>query len=153
MILYLLRHGDAEMYSSNGDRGRILTEDGMSQSRLAGRYLKDVHPSIVLLSTYVRAKETLDIVNREGGSCSLREFISLDVSPNASVEDLMIEVNAYNEESLLIVGHNPQLSNLIYHLTGQGKRMGNCSFAEIDLNTNNLLNFITMEDMYVRIKQ
>ena len=153
MILYLLRHGDAEMHSSNGDRSRILTEYGMEQSRLAGRYLKNVHPSVVLLSTYVRAKETLDIVIRESGSCALREFISLDVSPNASVEDLMLEVNAYKEESLLIVGHNPQLSHLIYHLTGCEKCMGNCSFAEIDLNTNNLLNFVTMEEMHVRIKQ
>lgn len=152
MILYLLRHGDAEMYSSNGDRGRVLTEEGMEQSRLAGRFLKDIHPSVVLLSTYVRAKETLVIVNREGGSCALREFVSMDVAPGASVEDLMIEVNAYDEESLLIVGHNPQLSKLIYHLTGDEKAMGNCSFAEIDLNTNKLLNFITVEDMYVRIK-
>ncbi len=153
MILYLLRHGDAELHSSNGDRSRMLTEVGMEQSRLAGRFLKDIHPSVVLLSTYIRAKDTLVIVNREGGSCALREFVSLDVAPSASVEDLMLEVNAYNEESLLIVGHNPQLSHLIYHLTGQDKGMGNCSFAEIDLKTNKLLNFITVEEMYVRIKQ
>lgn len=153
MILYLLRHGEAEMHSSNGDRGRVLTEVGMEQSRLAGRYLKKIHPTIVLLSTYVRAKDTLVIVNREGGSCSLREFISMDVSPNASVEDLMIEVNSFNEESLLIVGHNPQLSHLIYHLTSENKAMGNCSFAAIDLDSNKLLDFVTVEEMYVRIKQ
>lgn len=147
MKLYLLRHGDAEMYSSNGDRGRPLTEEGMEQSRIAGRYLKNIHPSVVLISTFIRAKETLVIVNREGGSCALREFVSMDVAPEALVEDLMVEINAYDEESLLIVGHNPQLSRLIFYLTGEEKQMGNCSFAEIDLDTKELLKFITVEEM------
>ncbi|QEN04661.1 phosphohistidine phosphatase SixA [Thiospirochaeta perfilievii] len=149
MKLYLLRHGDAEIFSSNGDRSRVLTEEGMAQSKVAGRYLKNIHPSVVLLSTYVRAKETLTIVNREGGSCALREFISMDVAPNASVDDLMVEINEYKEDSVLVVGHNPQLSNLIYDLTGQNKVMGNCSFAEIDLESNKLLQFIPVEDMSV----
>ncbi len=147
MILYLLRHGDAEMFSNNGDRGRELTQVGQKQSRIAGRFLKNIHPSVVLISTYIRAKQTLDIVNFEGGSCSLREFVSLDVAPGGSIEDLMIEVNAYNEESILIVGHNPQLSNLIHHLTGNETPMGNCSFAEIDLDEKKLLKFNKVEDM------
>ena len=147
MILYLLRHGDAEIYSSSGDRDRTLTEEGMSQAKIAGRYLIDKHPDIVLLSTYVRAKETLEIVNLAGGSCALREFVSIDVAPGADVEDLLIEINAYHEDSLLVVGHNPQLSSLIYYITGEEKVMGNCSFAEIDLATKKLINFKSVEDM------
>lgn len=147
MILYLLRHGDAEIYSDKGDRDRLLTERGMLQSKIAGRYLINKHPSIVLISTYVRAMQTLEIINVEGGSCSLREFVSLDVAPRASIDDLMIEIAAYSEESLLIVGHNPQLSLLIHYLTGHDKAMGNCSFAEIDLETNILLEFKTVEEM------
>lgn len=149
MILYLLRHGDAENYSRSGDRDRVLTERGMEQSRVAGRYLIDKHPGVVLISTYTRAKDTLKIVNLAGGSCSLREFVSMDVAPGGSIEDLLIEVKSYNEESLLIVGHNPQLSRLVYHLTGEQKSMGNCSFAEIDLDTNKLVEFKTVEEMYV----
>lgn len=147
MKLYLLRHGDAEMFSNNGDRGRELTQVGQKQSRIAGRFLKDIHPSVILISTYVRAKQTLDIVHIEGGSCALREFVSLDVAPGGSIEDLMVEVNAYNEDSILIVGHNPQLSNLIHHLTGDDISMGNCSFAEIDLDINKLIKFTRVEDM------
>lgn len=147
MTLYLLRHGDAEIYSNQGDRGRELTERGREQSRIAGRYLKNVHPSTVLLSTYERAKQTLNIVNMEGGSCTLREFVSLDVAPGAAVEDLLIEVKSYKTDSLLVVGHNPQLSNLIHHITGEERVMGNCSYAEIDLESGSLVNFVTIEEM------
>ena len=119
----------------------------MKQSRIAGRYLKDVHPDVVLLSTYARAKQTLEIVNKEGGYCALREFVSMDVAPDASLDDLMFEVNQYKEESVLIVGHNPQLSELILYLTGQNKIMGHCSFAEIDLDSKELLKFLTIEEM------
>lgn len=147
MTLYILRHGDAEIYSSQGDRGRELTELGREQSRIAGRFLKDVHPSMVLLSTYERAKQTLKIVNMEGGSCPLREFVSLDVAPGASVEDLMVEVESYKTDSLLVVGHNPQLSNLIHHLTGEDKVMGNCSYAKINLDESILVDFVTVEEM------
>ncbi|MBN2617815.1 MAG: phosphohistidine phosphatase SixA [Spirochaetales bacterium] len=147
MKLYLLRHGDAEIYSQNGDRGRELSDLGRNQSRKAGRYLKDVHPGVVLMSTFVRAKQTLEIVNREGGSCALREFVSLDVSPSGSLEDLMIEINTYREDSVCVVGHNPQLSNLIEYLTGEKRTMGNCSFAEIDLESKKLIEFKTVEEM------
>ncbi len=147
MKLYLLRHGDAEIFSAKGDRGRELTDYGQKQSRIAGRFLRDVHPDIVLISTYKRAKQTLEIVNIEGGGCSLREFVSLDVAPSGSIEDLMIEINAYPDNSLLIVGHNPQLSILIHKLTGEDIPMGNCSFAEIDLETNKLIRFVNVEDM------
>ncbi|MGL1891030.1 MAG: histidine phosphatase family protein [Spirochaetaceae bacterium] len=149
MKLYLLRHGDAELLSANGDRGRVLTEIGQKQSRIAGRYLRHIHPSVVLISTYTRARETLEIVNRVGGSCSLREFVCLDVAPGGSIEDLMVEVTTYTDDSLLIVGHNPQLSALIYQITGEQRAMGNCSFAEIDLLSNKLLNFTTVEEMSI----
>ncbi len=54
MKLYLLRHGDAERLSAYGDRGRELTEEGRSQAKIAGRFLKDIHPGVVLISTFIR---------------------------------------------------------------------------------------------------
>ncbi len=147
MKLYLLRHGDAERLSSLGDRSRELTEVGRDQARVAGKYLKNLHPGVVLISTFVRAKQTLEIMHRESGWCTLREFVSLDVAPMADLDDLMLEVNAYNEDSLLIVGHNPQLSNLVSHLTNKDIAMGNCSFAKIDLNTKELLEFKKVDEM------
>lgn len=147
MTLYLLRHGEAALYAEHGDRSRVLTENGIEQSRVAGRYLKDIHPDVVLISTFVRAKQTLEIVNFEGGSCTLREFVCLDLAPSGSIEDLLIEIVTYHAKSILLVGHNPQLSNLIYHITGEEKNMGNCSFAEIDLDTKKLISFTSIEDM------
>lgn len=147
MKLYLLRHGDAQKLSPHGDRGRELTEDGRVQAKVAGSYLKNLHPGVVLISTFVRAKQTLDILQAESGWCTLREFVSLDVAPNGDIDDLLIEVESYNEDSVLIVGHNPQLSNMIHHLTGENISMGNCSFVIIDLVTKKILDFKKVEEM------
>lgn len=147
MKLYLLRHGDAERLSAHGDRGRELTEEGRNQAKIAGRYLKDIHPGVVLISTFIRAKQTLDIIHDECSWNNMREFVSLDVAPSGSIDDLMLEIRAYKEDSLLVVGHNPQLSELVYYLTDTEVSMGNCSFAQIDLDTNKLQKFLKVEEM------
>ncbi len=77
----------------------------------------------------------------------MREFVSLDVAPSGSIDDLMLEIRAYKEDSLLVVGHNPQLSELVYYLTNTEVSMGNCSFAQIDLDTNKLQKFFKVEEM------
>ncbi len=147
MKLYLLRHGDAEVTSPQGDRGRVLTEEGLRQAKIAGRFLRDLHPDVVLISTYKRAKQTLEIIHRESCWNSLREFVSLDVAPDGSIDDLLIELKAYDEKSILIVGHNPQMAHLVYHLTKKDISVGNCTFIEIDMVAGKLVKSIDVEDM------
>lgn len=147
MKLYLVRHGEAENSSEGGDRDRKLTNDGMDQSVRVGKFLKDLHPSVILTSTYRRAKETLEIILEKSHWPRNRYFESLDIKPNGDIEDLLIEVKAYKEDSLLIVGHNPQLTSLIFYLTGEECPMGNCSFAQIDLESKKVEKIYNVEDM------
>ncbi len=147
MILYLLRHADAEIMSYKGDRGRALTDKGREQAKVAGRFLKTIKPGVVLISTFDRTKETLDLIQQQNHWDKCREFVSVDVAPSGNIDDLLIEILEYKEDSLLVVGHNPQLSNLIYHLTNVDVSMHNCSFAEIDLDVNKLKRVVHVEDM------
>ncbi|OQY37655.1 MAG: hypothetical protein B6229_08050 [Spirochaetaceae bacterium 4572_7] len=150
MILYLVRHGDAQPLSLKGDRGRELTELGREQSETLGCFLRGLNPDIILISTFMRTQQTLDSIQSESGWKRYREFVSLDVAPGGSIDDLLIEVKAYGKESLLIVGHNPQLSDLIYQLTNKSVSMNNCSFAEIDTVNGQLVRYLDIGDMNVR---
>lgn len=147
MKLYLVRHGEAEHRSEGGDRDRKLTLYGRDQSVKLGKFLKDLHPSVILTSTYRRAKETLEIIIDKSHWPKNRYFESLDIRPSGDLDDLLIEINAYKEDSVFIVGHNPQLSSLIYHITGSEHPMGNCSFAQIDLTTKVVEKFYNVEDI------
>jgi phosphohistidine phosphatase len=141
MKLYLVRHGDAE--SNVGlDKLRKLTSMGIDQSKRIGCYIKDINPEIILTSPYIRAKETLKYINEEAKFPGTKIYESQDLTPFGNIENLILEIEAYNTKSLLIVGHNPLLSNLIYQLTGEDVLMGNCSFAEIDFSKRQLLRFI-----------
>lgn len=147
MKLYLVRHGDAEHSSRDGDKGRVLTELGKEQSRKVGSYLANLHPGVVLSSTYARAKETLGIIRESSNWSKVREFESLDIRPGGDMDGLLAEIEAYNEDSVLVVGHNPQLTSLINYITGDDCPMGNCSFAQIDLKSKKLDKFKKLEDM------
>ena len=148
MILYLVRHGDAQPLSLQGDRGRELTDLGREQSETLGCFLRGLNPDIILISTFMRTQQTLDSIEKESGWEPYTEFVSLDVSPGGDLDDLLIEVKAYGKDSLLIIGHNPQLSKLIYKLTHKDVSMGNCSFAEIDVANGNLVRYLDVEDMH-----
>lgn len=147
MTLYLIRHGEAEHLSTHGDRERALTINGREQSERVGKFLKDLHPAVILTSTFRRAKETLDIIIEKCHWPRGRYFESLDIRPNGDIEDLLVEIEAYKEDSVLLVGHNPQFSSLIHYITGEEYPMGNCSFAQIDLKNKKIEKFYRLEEM------
>ena len=74
MKIFIMRHGEAEVVSSS-DEARHLTDYGRKQSILQGQWLKKPskfkpHLSVqkVIVSPYVRAQETFELVNSALGN-------------------------------------------------------------------------------------
>lgn len=115
--LWLLRHGDAE--SGDGDdAARRLTAKGEQQSRAAGRALAalDVGLGAVLTSPRVRARDTAALAAEP-----------LDVEPSVhepltggfqagQAEELLASLD--DDARLLIVGHEPDFSQIVFDLCG-----------------------------------
>jgi phosphohistidine phosphatase len=113
--LWLLRHGEAEPHGSATDDDRRLTERGEEQSRAAGRALAalEVTFQAVYTSPKVRARETARLACAALG-CEPMEHAPLRMG--FSADDALELLHA--DERILVVGHEPDFSQVVYDLTG-----------------------------------
>jgi phosphohistidine phosphatase len=116
--LWLLRHGEAEPHDARPDFDRELTDRGRLQSRNAGLALAALKVQIHLAFTSpkVRARETARL------ACE-----TLDVEPIEhealaegfdADEALALLAAAGTEQRVLVVGHEPDFSQVVYDLGG-----------------------------------
>ena len=121
MELYLFRHGAAEDRGPDGrDASRRLTDEGQSEVRRAlalganGR----MSPGLVLSSPYVRAVETARVAADALGYRG-QILTSAALEPDSSPSDVWSEIRAHSgESSILVVGHEPLLSETAAWLLG-----------------------------------
>ena len=113
--LWLLRHGEAEPHGSAGDDERRLTERGEGQSRAAGRALAalEITFQAVYTSPKVRARDTARLACEALG-CEPLEHQPLRMG--FSADDALELVHA--DERILVVGHEPDFSQVVHDLTG-----------------------------------
>ncbi|MGJ8642730.1 MAG: SixA phosphatase family protein [Luteolibacter sp.] len=126
MQLVLLRHGKAEDFPSSGggDFARALEEKGMEQARNAARVLSlaDFLPDIVLTSPVLRARQTAEEFCRAANITEplMQEWIACGMSP----ETALSELRAFAEsERVMIVGHEPDFSQLVQYALGASGRI------------------------------
>jgi phosphohistidine phosphatase len=134
--LHLLRHadaGDPEKWQGD-DAARPLSEKGVRQAERLGRHLKSVEfePDAIISSPKVRALQTAEIVGRAlGVSATTDDRLAGSLDP-ASVAALLRE--AGGPRSPVIVGHDPDFSELLADLTGAPNlTMKKGAIARVDL--------------------
>ncbi len=120
--LYLLRHGHSPFGEGEADKKRVLSAQGGRDISAMGSRLKEkeVLPDLVLCSTAERTKLTAQyVMNAVGGRTDLVQYD--DRLYNASLETLLDIVREQNKNinSLLIIGHNPGLSELVHLADGE----------------------------------
>jgi phosphohistidine phosphatase len=117
MELYILRHADA-VAEAVRDADRVLSEKGREQVLRMGAFFSShkIVPEVILTSPYPRAKETADAVGQATGvPVVTAPFLTSGMSPVQGLEEL----RAYMKfESVLLVGHQPDLGDLIATLLG-----------------------------------
>ncbi len=132
MIIYFLRHANAgeRLTNPKKDEKRALDKEGIVQCGMVGRALAslDVQVDAVLTSPLKRAAQTASLVGNElgyEGKLQLEDALR----PSAQFADFrrMIEKHS-RQESVLVVGHNPNLSDFLGHVISD-----NGSEASVDL--------------------
>jgi phosphohistidine phosphatase len=113
--LWLLRHGEAEPHDARADDDRRLTARGEDQARAAGRALATLEITFqsVYTSPKVRARETARL------ACAALGAEPLDHAPlrsGFSAHDALELLHA--DERVLVVGHEPDFSEVVHDLTG-----------------------------------
>jgi phosphohistidine phosphatase len=128
MQLYVIRHGEAVDVGSNGvhsDEERPLTEKGRGQCRVVAQALRraGVQLDELLTSPLVRAKQTAEELVRNWPDLKAQPTESEELEPGRRKRKLLRELLAMGSEAVGIVGHNPDLSELIGWLIGD-KELG-----------------------------
>src|SRR5580658_5356505 len=131
--LWLLRHGDAEDHGNRPDFDRALTARGERQSQAAGRTLALLGVIIehAFTSPRVRAFETARIACAE---LAIEPIVHEPLSGGFTADD-SVELAAATdgEQSLLLVGHEPDMSAIVAGLTGAHVTMKKGGLAAIRL--------------------
>ena len=122
MYIYFLRHANAGQKKLKNDDKRPLDKEGIEQSGHIGRLLSalDIHPDLIISSPLKRAMQTASLVANELG---YEEKIQAEpaLRPAASF-DAFRELLRHcgKEESIIVVGHNPNLSRFLALLISNG---------------------------------
>ncbi|WP_019987782.1 SixA phosphatase family protein [Rudanella lutea] len=121
--LYIVRHAKAEDHSPYlRDHDRDLTSDGIMAAARMGRHLRQqgIKPDVLISSTANRARDTAKVFAEQLGidpeTIQLDEHL-FDGGPRA----YLAVVNALPQscESVMIFGHNPDVSYFSEYLTHQ----------------------------------
>lgn len=118
MKLYIMRHGTADDAAASGrDVDRALTHGGRDRVRSVAKALLDAHeePLSIITSPLVRAVETAEIVAvatnlaERGGTVEVARALA----PSGGRTKLVEELVGAGRKRVMLVGHEPDLSDLV----------------------------------------
>jgi phosphohistidine phosphatase len=115
--LWMLRHGEAVPHDSKPDDERELTPRGRRQSEAAGQALAALNEEFAACysSPKVRAWETAELACASLNIDPIRE----DSLANGFTRvDALALLDAHEDAKVLVVGHEPSFSQVVYDFTG-----------------------------------
>ncbi len=142
MLVYFLRHASAGDPKKDPlkDEKRPLDRDGVEQCGQVGRALAvlETHVDVIISSPLKRATQTASLVANE---LAYENKIELDPSlrPDATFAHFRDLLTKYgSQEAIMVVGHNPNLSEFLGRLIGGGSRAGidlkKAAVARVEVN-------------------
>lgn len=135
--LLILRHAKSSWDDASlDDRERPLNARGRRDAPRMGDLLRDERliPDVVITSDAVRAHTTALAVAQAAGYS--RDIVVDPVLYHASPEDVhavLKSVPNANDRTVMIVGHNPGLEDLIDQLTGEPHDLPTAALAQLEL--------------------
>lgn len=132
--LFLIRHAKSSWDDTElPDRDRPLADRGKGDVAKMGKRLakRGVKPDLIMSSPAMRALATAEVIAK------VLNFKRKDIVVNdrlyaAQADDLLgvIQELGNKLEHVMLVGHNPELTELAYHLSHEITDMPTCAIAE-----------------------
>jgi phosphohistidine phosphatase len=136
--LLLVRHAKADPpQQGQPDHDRLLNERGRRDAPEMGRRLaqRGVRPDLVITSTAARARSTAQLLAAELGIATgaVREDRRLYASAAGKLL-YIIQEQEHDRDCLMLVGHNPEMSELARHFSRDLPEMPTAAVARIDFD-------------------
>jgi phosphohistidine phosphatase len=134
MELYFLRHGEADWPNwKKSDDERPLTKRGKKEMREVAHFLArlKVRPGLIVTSPLPRASQTAEIAAEE-----LKTKLRSDelLAPGFGMDELRKVWKRHRAKSLMLVGHEPDFTNVISKLTGASLKLSKAGVALLDVD-------------------
>src|SRR3569832_6985 len=136
LTLCLLRHAKSSWDgASQPDHERPLANRGREACALIGEFIqeKGIDFDLVLVSTAVRTRETIELIKARA---KFRGEVRYDERIYEATVSQLLEIISHidnDRESVLLVGHNPGIEELLALLTGEQQRVTTANFAKLIL--------------------
>ena len=134
MLIYFLRHGKADWPDwEKPDDERPLTKRGKKEMHEVAAFLKRIkaRPDLIVTSPLPRASQTAEIAAEHLKlKCCEDKLLALGFG-RRELERLL---KKYPEESLMIVGHEPDFTHTISQLTGASLKLSKAGVALVELD-------------------
>lgn len=131
-----MRHAKSSWRDAEtSDHERPLNGRGRRAAPIMGELLKRraLVPDLIVTSTALRALETAKAVT---GACSYEGPMEITrrlyLAEPPAYYDALTEIPA-GKERVLVIGHNPGISELVFELTGEEREMPTAAIAWIEL--------------------
>ncbi len=135
--LFLLRHAKSSWDDAGQpDFARPLNERGQKAAPLMGRFMREKHlqPDLALSSPATRARETIMLLVKAAHLlCEVRYDERLYAAGPARLLEIVMQLEE-SAGAVMLVGHNPGMTELVLHLTGEQQHMPTASLACIKLD-------------------
>src|SRR3954452_22477050 len=114
--LWMLRHGEAVPHDSKPDDQRELTPRGRAQAEGAGKALAALNEQFAACysSPKVRAWETAELAC---ASLNIEPVAEDSLANGFSRLDALALLDAHEDGKVLVIGHEPSFSQVVYDLT------------------------------------
>ncbi|GIU82396.1 MAG: histidine phosphatase family protein [Acidobacteria bacterium] len=134
--LFLLRHAKSSWDDPNlPDFERPLNKRGLEAAPFMGKLMKErkIQPDIILSSPAKRAAQTAELI-KESAQLKANIVFDKEIYEASSLKLLFILSNIEDKySSVLLVGHNPGMEELLRILTGQNESMPTAALAKVEL--------------------
>lgn len=127
MRLFIVRHAKAA--PGEPDELRPLTKGGRAAARDLGERLAGEQPDAVVSSPLLRARETAEAIARASG---LELETDDRLAPGADAAAVRAVVDCHGE-TVVVVGHQPDCSEIVFELTGRQVPFSTGAFLEVAL--------------------
>ncbi len=136
--LFIMRDPEKDENSSSDDFFLVLTSKGEEDAKSVAKKLRDtgVKADLIVSSPSLRTETTSMIL---ANKLNLEKSIMYnEVLYEGYLEELIESVNFtfHTIDTLILVGHNPLLTNLAYHFVGYKDKIKMGAVLKIEFNTS-----------------
>ncbi|MFK8010913.1 MAG: histidine phosphatase family protein [Marinicellaceae bacterium] len=150
--IFIVRHGHSD-FTAQDDYNRELTKKGVLAvnkssdfiSKTCKKYGLDIQ--ICISSAAVRTQQTAEIIIRKNNINNSNYYPEL----YATVTDKWLEkLAATKHENVVLVGHNPTLSQMLNNLCGCNIYMqpANCAFISLEIKPDGIIYPAQLNEFY-----